>query len=317
MKSKRSLLLVLPVTAVVLSACGAEGAGTGGDNDSLDVMASFYPLQYVTQEVGGRMVEVSSLTPPGAEPHNLELSPATVSELDAADAVVYLPGFPAAVDEAVEQAPPEHVINVAGAADLKTVGGYDPEVHGHSSGGGGQTGDGHGLAGADPHFWLDPTRMAEVTKLIGNKLAEADPAHASAYHANAKALVGKLDELDEAYAAGLANCQRSTVVVSHEAYGYLADRYGLNQVGISGIDPETSPSPVRLAKIRDVIEDKDVTTIFTESLVNPKVAETLATDLGLETALLSPVESLVQGESNYLEVMRDNLAALRKALDCA
>lgn len=161
-----------------------------------------------------------------------------------------------------------------------------------------------------------PARMAEVTQLIGRELANADPVNAEAYKANAEALVDKLYELDKEYTAGLANCERNTIVVSHGAYGYLADEYGLKQVGISGIDPEAAPSPVRLAKIQDVIEEQNVTTVFTESLVNPKVAQTLATDLGVDTALLSPAETLTDEDSNYLKVMRENLAALQKALNC-
>lgn len=306
--------LILPaLAALVLSGCGSTNSGLESEDGTLEVMASFYPLQFATEEVGGDMVEVSSLTPPGAEPHNLELSPATVSRLDEADAVVYLPGFPAAVDDAVEQAPPEHILNVALAADLKPAGGANDEGHG---GGAGYGGDSHGPAGADPHFWLDPARMAEVTQLIGRELANADPVNAEAYKANAEALVDKLYELDKEYTAGLANCERNTIVVSHEAYGYLADEYGLKQVGISGIDPEAAPSPVRLAKIQDVIEEQNVTTVFTESLVNPKVAQTLATDLGVDTALLSPAETLTDEDSNYLKVMRENLAALQKALNC-
>ncbi len=293
-------VLFTAVAALVLSGCGdlasgqtsGQTSGQGADQEGkLEVMASFYPLQFVAEQVGGELVQVSSLTPPGAEPHDLELSPATVSRLDAADAVLYLPGFPAAVDEAVEHAPPEHVIDVSEAANLKT--------------------------NSDPHFWLDPERMAKVAQLVGDELADADPGNAATYQANAEDLVRELHELDDAYTLGLAQCEFRTIVVSHEAYGYLADKYGLEQVGISGIDPEAAPSPVRVAKIRDVIEDKNVQTIFTESLVNPKVAETLAADLGIDVALLNPVEAQTHEGTDYLEEMRNNLSALREALNCA
>lgn len=303
---RRSLLLPLAAIAVTLSACGSAG-GTptdeGGAANSLDALASFYPLQFVAQTVGGGAVDVGSLTPPGAEPHNLELSPAMVSDLADASAVVFASGFQPAVDEAIAQTSPEHAIDVAGVANLQTTDGTSVD-------------DASGYGSADPHFWLDPQRLAAVAEQVKTTFSEIDPANAQAYEANAEQLTEKLSSLSDDYAAGLASCDRRTIVVSHEAYGYLATQHNLEQMGIAGIDPESEPAPARVAKIQRVIEGEDVTTIFTESLVNPKVAETIAADLGIETAVLDPLETLADPGSDYLSVMRHNLAALQKALGC-
>ncbi len=296
-------MLILPVlAAVALSACAPPApAGRYGEPASLTVLASFYPLHYVAERVGGEKGSVSSITPSGADPHDLELSPAKVAELTDASVMVYASGFQAAVDEAVEQTSPEQIIDVAEAADLSPA---DGSSSARDSG------------GADPHFWLDPQRLAAVADAVAQGFSDVDPENADVYTANAQELSEELSSLDKEFSAGLADCERRTIVVAHEAYGYLADRYGLEQTGISGIDPESEPAPARIAKIRRVIEGQDVTTIFTESLVNPKVAEVLASDLGVETALLDPLESLTDPGKNYLDVMRNNLAALRGALNC-
>ena len=286
--------LTLSLTAVLtLSACASSAeptAAEGGEQaETLSVQASFYPLQYVTERVGGDLVEVESLTPSGAEPHDVELSPAAVEELRTADAVVYLSGFQPAVDEAVDQAVPENTFDAAAA----------------------------GVEGEDPHFWLDPERLAAVATAVGRELGEVDPDNAAAYEANAEQLSGELAALDEEFAEGLATCERNTIVVSHDAYGYLAEKYGLEQVAVAGLEPDTEPSPARLAEVGEVVEAEGVTTVFSESLVNPKVAETLAAEHGVGMAVLDPVEGLVDESADYQQVMRENLEVLRAALDCA
>lgn len=300
--SRRSLTLPV-LLALTLSACGSTAGDSASGDAPLDALASFYPLQFVVQTVGGDAVNVGSVTPPGAEPHNLELSPAMVSDLAEASVVVYSSGFQPAVDEAIEQTRPDHAIDVAEAADLQNADGSSLD-------------EGAGNGSADPHFWLDPQRLAAVTEQVETTLSEIDPDNAPTYTANADQLVEELTALNEEYAAGLATCERDTIVVSHEAYGYLVTQYDLGQMGIAGIDPESEPAPARVAKIQRVIEGEDVTTIFTESLVNPKVAETIADDLGIQTAVLDPLETLADPTTDYLSVMRSNLAALQEALGC-
>ncbi|MHB1062955.1 MAG: metal ABC transporter substrate-binding protein [Georgenia sp.] len=280
----------LLATTVTLAACGGGQTGSSDDDGGVTALASFYPLQYVTEQVGGDRVDVTSLTPPGAEPHDLELSPRAVAQLGAADLVVYLSGFQPAVDDGVEQTSPQHVVDAATRADLET---------------------------AEPHLWLDPVRLGAVAGDVADALSVVDPDGAAGYAANAARLRDELAALDTEFRDGLASCERRTIVVSHEAFGYLAETYDLEQIGIAGLDPETEPSPARLAEIAAVVRAKGVTTVFTESLVSSQVAETLAADLGVAAAVLDPVEGLVDDTKDYQQVMRENLAALREALTCA
>ena len=332
-------------TALALSAC-SPSASTGGKTSkdgTLTVMASFYPLKYLAEKVGGEHVTVTSLTPDGAEPHDLELSPKMVDSLASADAVVYLAGFQGAVDEAVEQHAPKTVIDVSPAAQLVAIDstsnhpgedegtdeaqsgeaqsgeaadhdheGHEHEGHDHEH----ADHDHHHDMSMDPHFWLDPARMANAATLVGDKLAEADPTNAETYKANAKALNEELTALGDDLVMKTSNCQVTTFVTAHTAFGYLADRTGLPQVGISGLAPVSSPSPARLAEIGQIAKDQGVTTIFTEALIDPKVAQTLADDLGLSTAVLDPIESQTDASKDYAAVMNDNIDALTKANNC-
>ena len=329
-------------TALALSACSstASSGDSSSKDGSLTVMASFYPLKYLAEKIGGEHVSVTSLTPDGAEPHDLELSPKMVDSLSSADAVIYLAGFQSAVDEAIEQQAPKTVIDVSSAAELVEAGsdanhpaeeeeeatdeaqsgeteahdhdhkGHDHEGHDHEGH------DHHHDMSADPHFWLDPVRMAKAATLVGDKLAEADSAHADTYKANAKALAEELTTLGDTLVAKTSTCKVKTFVTAHTAFGYLADRTGLTQVGISGLDPDSSPSPARLAEISQIAKEQGVTTIFTEALIDPKVAQTLADDLGITTAVLDPIESQTDASKDYAATMNSNIDALTKALDC-
>ena len=334
MKPRTRLAFAMPLlSALSLTACSpgapadsSSSPAAAGGSSALTVMASFYPLQYVTEQVGGNLVTVESLTPPGTEPHDLELSPASVASLESAAAVVYLSGFQPAVDDAIKQASPARVLDVseeatlpAGhseeehAAETPTDGAATEEAHAD------ETEEAHAgeESAQDLHYWLDPERLSHTAHAVAEELGKADPANAAAYEANAETLSGKLTTLDEDFKQGLATCETRTIVVSHEAYGYLANKYDLKQAGISGLAPDTEPSPARLAEIGQVVKDEGVSTIFTETLVNPKVAETLAADLNVKSALLDPLEGLTDASSDYEKVMRQNLEALRTALNCA
>ena len=308
--------LVLVGTAA-LAGCSAQGqGGAAGGSDGVVVLASFYPLQYVAQQIGGDLVTVDNLTPPAAEPHDLELSPAQVREIGTADLVVYLSGFQTAVDEGVESRAPEHVVDAADAAGLVEHAEETEEEHAEHA----EEGDDHDHGSTDPHFWLDPSRLAAVGQAVADELAAVDPEHADEYAAGALQLGQRLDDLDQELADGLAACQGATLVTSHAAFGYLADRYALEQVGISQLDPEAEPSPARLREIGDVVKENGVTTLYSETLVSPKVTETLASDLGVKTAVLDPLEGLSEDATaagdDYVSVMRSNLAALEEGLVC-
>ncbi|MCX4732195.1 metal ABC transporter substrate-binding protein [Streptomyces sp. NBC_01363] len=299
--------VVLGLTA--LTACSSSDAADRKNGDKLDVVASFYPMQFLAEQIGGKHVSVTTLTRPGLEPHDLELSPRQIGGLTDADFILYLKGIQPAVDDAIDQSGAKHVVD---ASKLTTL-----EDHGTETGGDEHGHEHHGdEAGADPHIWLDPVKYAEVAKGVGASLEKTDPAHAADYRKNTDALVTKLDGLNTAYANGLKNTATKTFITTHSAFGYLAERYGLTQEGIAGVDPEAEPSPARISEIHTVAEKNKVTTVFFETLASDRTASTLAKDTGLKTDVLDPLEGIT-GKSkgaDYIEVMQSNLAALQKAL---
>jgi zinc transport system substrate-binding protein len=287
----RRLGILLAVTAMgtVLAGCAA---GASADDGVPTVVASFYPLAFVAEQVGGAEVQVENLTAPGVESHDLELTARQVGELAGADLVLYQKGFQPAVDEAVEQNASGPVVEVTDVVSVDR---------------------------GDPHVWLDPTRLAAIAQAVADTLAEVAPEHADAFHRRADALTAELSALDQDFGTGLTDCARNVVVTSHDAFGYVADRYGLQMVGISGLAPDAEPSPARLKQVQKVIEDAGVTTVFYERLVTPDVARTLAVDLGVSTAVLDPIEGLTEDteSEDYLTLMRANLAALKEANGCS
>ena len=299
------------VGALVLSACGGTSSAAGKDGGQLNVVASFYPMEFLARQIGGEHVKVTDLTAPGVEPHDLELTAKQVAAVQRADTVIYLKGLQPTVDKAVAQTHPKHVVDATAASPLvdhhldegtTEADGHDGE-HDHS----GATGD--------PHIWLDPTRYAAVAKSVGAELAQADPANAADYQRNTDTVVAELATLDQEFRDGLQNVKTKTFITSHAAFGYLADHYGLNQVAINGVDPEAEPTPSRLAAIQRAAKDNGATTVFFEALVSPKLANTVAADLGLKTAVLDPLEGVKEPDKNdYFSVMRQNLDNLKAAL---
>ena len=272
----------------------------------MHVIASFYPLQYVTQRIGGNHVSVRNLTPTGAEPHEIELSASTTAKVEDADLVVYLHGLAPAVDEAVA--------NVAGNRGLDVTPDARLDLRLAAA-----AGDQSGNGGRDPHFWLDPTRLADVAAAVKSRLIDIDPADAALFTANTAALHADLTALDDDYRAALAHCASRLIVTGHEAFGYLAERYGLTQIGVSGLTPDEEPSPAALAKVSRYVEQHHVATIYTETLVSPAITAAVAAETGAATAVLDPLEGLsgATQASDYLGIMRANLDALRRGLGCS
>ncbi|BBH66609.1 zinc ABC transporter substrate-binding protein [Actinoplanes sp. OR16] len=299
-----------PALALLLVLSGCGGASTGSDG-KLSVVTAFYPLQFISERVGGDVVSVSNLTKPGAEPHDVELNARQVGEITDADLVVYLSGFQPAVDDAVKQNGGDHAFDAASSIELLSA--AEADEHAHE---GEEAHAEESTGGTDPHFWLDPTRLATVAGQVAVKLGEADPDNAAAFQSRAKELQDELQNLDGEFKTGLKSCERHELVTSHTAFHYLADRYGLTQIGITGIDPEAEPSPQRLAAVAEEAKEHGATTIFFETLVSPKVAETLAREVGAQTAVLDPLEGLSDENADYFSVMRANLTALTKALGC-
>jgi zinc transport system substrate-binding protein len=286
--------------AVVTGTLLVMGTGCSEENPSngLVVVGSFYPLAHAARSVAGDDAEVVDLTPAGVEPHDLELSPDDVDLLLDADVVLYLGGgFQPAIGEVVEDREDGVVDLLDGVADQVE----DEE--------------------RDPHVWLDPVAMQSVVTTVAGVLASAAPDDRAEFEANAEAAVADLQGIHEDFEEGLSRCERDVIVTAHDAFGHLARRYGLRQVAITGLSPESEPNPARLAEIEEIVRREGVTTIFTEELVSPEVAMTLAREVGVETAVLSPIEGLteeqVEAGEDYGSRMRANLQTLREALGCA
>jgi zinc transport system substrate-binding protein len=272
-RSVMARIVLIIVLAALVAGCGATSAGTGRKT----IVAAFYPLAYAAERIGGNAYDVENLTPPGVEPHDLELTARTVGRIDNADVVLYLShGFQPAVSTAASQSRGTRVDVLAGLP-----------VH-----------------DSDPHVWLDPVLYARVVRKV-----------AAALRRPAGPLLTQLRRLDTEYRLGLQDCRRHEIVTSHEAFGYLARRYGLQQVAITGITPESEPSPQRLAEVIRLVQKTHATTVFFERLVSPRLADTVARDAGTRTAVLDPIEGQEPGQT-YFTLMHKNLAALRKALAC-
>jgi len=311
--TRSTLAAATSAAALVLTGCGGTDDAAAG-SDAVTVVAGFYPLEWAAQRVGGDRVDVSSLTPPGAEAHDLELAPQDVAAVGEADLLVYLDGFQPALDEAAESEAAGSAWDAGQAADLTRPAAED----GHE----GEAAEEHAEHAddepLDPHFWLDPVRLAAVGDALAERLTELDPDGAATYEENATALRADLEALDAEMRAGLADCAVDTIVTSHDAFGYLADRYGLEVVGVSGLSPSQEPSPAQLAEISELVRERGVTTVYTETLADPAVAETVAAEAGVRTAVLDPLEGLTDESAgdDYLAVMRENLATLQEGQSC-
>ncbi|QAY63032.1 zinc ABC transporter substrate-binding protein [Xylanimonas allomyrinae] len=391
MHLRRTAALAATAVLVPLALTGCATTPSADDADGrVQVLASFYPLQFVAEQVGGDLVDVQNLTPPAADPHDLELSPARSREIGQADVVVFLSGFQPAVDDAIAQRQPENVVDAADHVTLlsaSVTGGdqahsHDHEAdeadhahddaeadHDHEADTGatddhadhdhatddhdhatddhdhatdeaatdeaatddhatdGDATDDHAaddhadhddMSGNDPHFWLDPTLLAQLADPVADALTKADPGSAETFAANAAALRDRLADLDQELAEGLAPFKGATLITNHTAFGYLAQRYGLEQVGITGLDHNTEPSPARLREIGQIARDHNVSTLFYETLVSPRVVQTLASDQGLKSAVLDTLEGLNQQSldagDDFISIMQRNLQILQEGL---
>jgi zinc transport system substrate-binding protein len=273
------VILILAMAAAV-SACGS-GSG-GSSTGKTTVVAAFYPLAYAAEQIGSNSVDVTNLTPPGAEPHDVELSVRDVEKVRSAGIVLYLDeGFQPALERAVDGADGEKV-DLLESVELRD---------------------------RDPHVWLDPRLYEKIATRIGEVL-----------HRPATNFVARLHRLDALFKTGLTDCERREIVTSHEAFGYLAERYGLQQIAITGLAPEAEATPRTLEHVIDEVRESGATTVFFEPLVSPRIADTVARETDARTAVLNPLEGLTEDEldrgEDYFSIMRENLATLRKALGC-
>jgi zinc transport system substrate-binding protein len=288
---------VMAVVALALAIGLSGGGASAGGDGRIDVVASFFPLADAAARIGGRHVAVRNLTPPGTEPHDLELSTQAVDEIDGADlAVVLGDDFQPAVEDAARR---------RNGATLVALDALHGRVHAD-----------------DPHVWLDPARMVPIVDAIADRLARVDRAHARAYRARAARYDAQLRALDREYRDGLADCSSRVLVTSHDAFGYLADAFHLDARSVSGLSPDAEPDARKLGELADLARRKSVTTVFSEELVSPRVARTVAREAGgVRVEVLNPLEGLSTREQHagarYLSVMRSNLRRLRRALSCS
>lgn len=301
MMMRRAAVLLTAVALVAgLGGCRLPSPSSGRPT----VVAGFYPLYFVADRIAGRYNDVVDLTPPGVEPHEYELTVRQVARVDEARVGLYEKGIAPSVDQAMTNDSPDRRLEVSSVVPLMAP----------AAGYGEETAD-----TKDPHFWLDPVLLGQVADAFAATMAEADPAHAAYYRTQGRRLVRDLDALDRDYARGLASCRIRTVVVSHDAFEYLARRYHLDVVPIAGLEPDAEPSLSRLHDLASLVEERGVTTIFFETLATPDLARSLASDTGLRTAVLDPIEGLSSADphATYLSLMRQNLAALTKANECS
>lgn len=309
-------LATLSVVLVALAALTGCGSASSGKGDG-EVVAAFYPLAWVAERVAGEHLHVVNLTQPGQEPHDLELGPGEVAQVQSAGLVITLDGLQPAVDAAVDEKDPAEVLEVSDAVHLQPFADHEEDGHEDEAPEEGHE-DEHAHGDLDPHFWHDPLRMAEYGDALVASLSKVDPAHAADFKANAAALRTDLEALDREFTRGLATCERDLVVVNHDAFGYLA-RYGLHLEPIVGFSPDATPTAGQLQRLHELIRDEGVTTVFAETLVSRKTSQTLAEDLGIRADVLDPLEGLTDetADEDYLSLMRSNLAKLQEANACA
>ena len=268
--------------ALLLPSCSGESG------NRLTVVASFYALAFAAEEVGGEGAEVIDLTPPGSEAHDVELSFKDRTSLESADLVLYLGdiGFQPQIEPAVRDATGEVVV----ATGM--------------------------IEGDDPHVWLDPVAFADTVERVADGFARVDSGNANEYRARANDLRGRLEALDERFRITLADCQSRTMLVTHDAFGYLADRYDLEEVGLAGISPEGEPTSDSLVQAETLVQEGKVhAVLYEETDEGRRIAETVAQDLGIPTLPLATLESRPP-QGDYLTVMESNLQSLVEGLGC-
>ncbi len=265
------------------------------------VVTTFFPLYDAASEIAGPNASVSSIVPNGVEPHDYDPSPSQIADLGGADVFV------------------EVGVGFGGLEGKLTNGLGNGTVVVNASRGVGLMGggeEGSSGAGTDPHIWLSPKRMMTVAENIREGLDKADPTNRAEYDRNAADFKAKLTQLDSDYRSGLSGCKKDTILTTHDAFGYLASDYGFKQIYISGLSPEAEPSPQKLAELVDAARGQNITVVFYEELVDPRIADTIAQEVGARTMELSPLEGTKNQSDDYFSLMRKNLANLRIALEC-
>ncbi|WP_339309658.1 metal ABC transporter substrate-binding protein [Paenibacillus sp. FSL k6-2145] len=342
--SKKATLGLLFSLTLIVAGCGqksASDANTASTGTSvpvetktakLNVQVSFYPMYEFTKNVAGDLAEVHTLVPAGMEPHDWEPTPQDIASIEKADVLVYNgAGMESWMDQVTGSLSNASLIQVEASKGINLLEGgehdhhhEDSEAtehdhdHDHANEATTEAHD-HDHGGLDPHVWLSPALAVKEVRNIEAGLAQAAPEHAEQFKQNADAYVAQLESLDQDFKAAVTDSKRKDFITQHAAFGYLAQEYGLQQVPIAGLSPEQEPSAAQMASVIDFAKEHQVKTIFFETLVSSKVSETIASEVGAKTAVLNPIEGLTEEEiaagMDYISVMRQNLEALKLALN--
>jgi len=307
-RGRRTGALTVALALALATVTGCSSSPVLPADGKPQIVAAMYPFAFLATSIAGSHADVTTLVPPGTEPHDYELTPRQVAQLKDATVVVYQRGVDASVDTAVTQSQPASVVETGSLVQLLLA----------SSDGADTTGETTNGYAYDPHTWQDPNNMIVFAKAVAAAITAADPANAADYAANLATLTAQLTALDASYRTGLTGCQRTAFLTTHAAFGYMAKEYGLQQLAIAGVTPEDEPSPKRLGEIAMDARNLGLTTVFFETLISPDYANTLATDLGLRTDVLDPIEGLSAASrgTDYLQIMASNLTALRQGGGC-
>jgi zinc transport system substrate-binding protein len=287
-------LLIASALAVGLAACSSSGTAQG----KIPVTAAFYPLAFLAERIGGSAVAVTNLTPPGAEPHDLELKPSDVRSIRGARLVLYLRGLQPAVDDAVR------AFNGRAASDALTA------VHVRRAADG----------SIDAHFWLDPELFSKVAGVVEQRLEAVAPDKATMFRSNLRTLSSELSALDAEFRKGLSSCAHHEVFTGHAAFGYMAARYGFEQIAITGLNPESEPSPRQLSNIIQRARQLRPRVVYAEELVSSRSIDAVARAVGAKVEVLNPLEGLLPAEAragqDYVSLMHRDLNQLEEGLSC-
>ena len=308
-----ALVCACTLSLSLLTGCGTQPADTAAGDGRLRVLTSFYPMYDFACKIGGDCIDVTNMVPSGTEPHDWEPSTNDLKNLEKADVFIYNGADmePWADDLLVSRSDKLRVVEASENVELRTTDGEHEHAHEHE-------GADHHHGDFDPHVWLDPENAKIEMEAIRDALCAADPENSTVFQSNYEKYAAELDALDAEFREKLAPLPNRTIVVAHEAFGYLCDAYGLTQVGIEGLSPDSEPDPGRMAEVIDFVREHSISTIFFEELVSPKVAEAIASETGAQAKMLSPLEGLSDEQAaagaDYFSVMHDNLAALMEAL---
>lgn len=309
-----ALVCACTLSLSLLTGCGTQPADTTAGDGRLRVLTSFYPMYDFACKIGGDCIDVTNMVPSGTEPHDWEPSTNDLKNLEKADVFIYNGADmePWADDLLVSRSDTLRVVEASENVELRTTDGEHEHAHEHE-------GADHHHGDFDPHVWLDPENAKIEMEAIRDALCAADPENSTVFLSNYEKYAAELDALDAEFREKLAPLPNRTIVVAHEAFGYLCDAYGLTQVGIEGLSPDSEPDPGRMAEVIDFVREHSISTIFFEELVSPKVAEAIASETGAQAKMLSPLEGLSDEQAaagaDYFSVMHDNLAALMEALN--